>query len=104
MGGELEIQAYYFSGFFFFFFFFFFFWNFYVFVSIVIFADFHRILAATRSNAVKSCEISNSEMLWEIPLTAFDTLRNSECTRLLHTFLTVYGAPLKITKHKHFLS
>ena len=66
--GELEIQAYYFIDFFFFFL------NFYVFASIVIFADFHRILAATGANDVKCCEISDSQMLWEIPLTAFDTL------------------------------
>ena len=66
--GELEIQAYYFIGLLFFFL------NIYVFASIVIFADFHRILAATGANAVKCCEISNSQMLWEIPLTAFDTL------------------------------
>ena len=55
--------------------FFVFFLNIYVFASIVIFADFHRILAATGANAVKCCEISNSQMLWEIPLTAFDTLQ-----------------------------
>ena len=52
----------------------FFFLNIYVFASIVIFADFHRILAATGANDVKCCEISDSQMLWEIPLTAFDTL------------------------------
>ena len=47
-----------------------------VFASIVIFADFHRILAVTGANDVKCCEISDSQMPWEIPLTAFDTLIN----------------------------
>ena len=66
--GELEIQAYYFIGLLFFF---------SEYLCIRVNCHFRRFSQDFSSNQIKCCEISNSQMLWEIPLTAFDTLTSA---------------------------